>query len=241
MRIHRRLAATIVALVLLALGSIAPYQAIAASDSTVTIALTATVETVEDPQNILGGAIQPGDTVTGTYTYNSAASDTNPSPNIGEYWHTTAPCGSIVTRTFSYTGAPQTWTVPAGVTEATFDIHGAQGGNGLFVGGGEGGEARAALAVTAGQVFQITVGGQGASVVLAVGAGGDGGDSGADSGGSGYGPAGVVFQSGVRTGNGLVIITYTLPDTTAPSASPARSPAPNAAGWNNGDVTVSWN
>ena len=35
---------------------------------------------------------------------------------------------SATTETFNYTGAAQTWTVPAGVTEATFDLYGAQGG-----------------------------------------------------------------------------------------------------------------
>ena len=35
---------------------------------------------------------------------------------------------SATTETFNFTGAAQTWTVPAGVTEATFDLYGAQGG-----------------------------------------------------------------------------------------------------------------
>ena len=34
---------------------------------------------------------------------------------------------SATTETFNVTGGPQTWTVPAGVTEATFDLYGAQG------------------------------------------------------------------------------------------------------------------
>ena len=38
---------------------------------------------------------------------------------------------SAKTRTFNYTGAAQTWTVPAGVTQATFDLFGAQGGGNL--------------------------------------------------------------------------------------------------------------
>jgi hypothetical protein len=53
----------------------------------------------------------------------------------------------------------------------------------------------------------------------------------------------VVFSSGVQAGHGKVVITYppTLPDGTAPAASPAQAPAANAAGWNAGDVTVTWN
>jgi hypothetical protein len=38
--------------------------------------------------------------------------------------------------------------------------------------------------------------------------GGGSGGSGGGGGGSGYGPAGVVFQSGVRSGNGQVTVTY---------------------------------
>ena len=93
MRIHRLLAASLVALMVSVLGSITPQQAVAASDSPITIAITATVQTVDDYANLLNGAIQPGDTVTGTYTYNAAASDTNSLPTVGDYWHTTTPYG----------------------------------------------------------------------------------------------------------------------------------------------------
>ena len=43
---------------------------------------------------------------------------------------------ATVTCTFSYTGGSQTWTPPPGVTSATFDVQGAQGGNAT---GGKGG------------------------------------------------------------------------------------------------------
>jgi hypothetical protein len=36
--------------------------------------------------------------------------------------------GTQVTCTFTYTGASEPWTVPAGVTEVTFEVYGAQGG-----------------------------------------------------------------------------------------------------------------
>jgi hypothetical protein len=93
MRIYRRFVASIVALVVLSLGSIAPQLAVAASDSPITIALTATVDEVQDWGNALGGAIHPGDTITGTYTYNAATSNISPTPNIGNYLHTSAPYG----------------------------------------------------------------------------------------------------------------------------------------------------
>src|SRR5438477_9636018 len=58
-----------------------------------------------------------------------------------------ATSGTTVTCTFSYTGAAKTWTAPAGVTQATFDLYGAQGGGG-FNNGGLGGRVTATLAVT---------------------------------------------------------------------------------------------
>jgi len=66
-----------------------------------------------------------------------------------------------------------TWTAPAGVTQATFDVFGAQGGR-----GGQGGRATVTTAVTAGQQFQINVGG---GVGVGVSPGGfNGGGNGAD-------------------------------------------------------------
>src|SRR4051812_29637425 len=62
--------------------------------------------------------------------------------------------GSQVQCTFAYTGAAQTWTVPTGVTSATFVVRGAQGGAGFdgrgFVRAGLGGEATGTLTVTPG-------------------------------------------------------------------------------------------
>ena len=81
------------------------------------------------------------------------------------------------------------------------------------------------------------------------GGGGGGGStdtSGNGGGGSSYAtPAAtnVSFQNGVRSQNGQVIISYSqpLPDTTAPVANPTQSPAAAPSGWNNSNVTVTWN
>jgi hypothetical protein len=68
------------------------------------------------------------------------------------------PSGS---QTFNYTGGLQTFTVPAGITSITVSAFGAQGaGNGISV-GGLGGNIQTTLAVTAGQVLNVYVGGQG--------------------------------------------------------------------------------
>ena len=69
---------------------------------------------------------------------------------------------SAATLTFEYTGAAQTWTVPAGANEVTFDLYGAQGaGAGGVFAGGLGGRATAIIPVTPGDVIQVTVGGWG--------------------------------------------------------------------------------
>src|SRR5215217_6732126 len=108
MRIHRLLAVSLIALIVSVLGSITPQQAVAASDSSITIALTATVAEVNDYANLLRGAIRPGDTITGTYTYSSATTDTNSWPNVGDYWHTTAPYGiSLKAGGFVFETDPQ--------------------------------------------------------------------------------------------------------------------------------------
>jgi hypothetical protein len=69
------------------------------------------------------------------------------------------------TVTFGYTGAAQQWTVPPGVTQATFDLYGAQGGSGYNLGfafpGGTGGRATATLPLTPGDTITIMVGGKG--------------------------------------------------------------------------------
>ena len=93
MHIHRLLAASLVAFMVSVLGSIAPQPAIAAADNPITIAITATVDEMYDPFQILGGTIRPGDTITGTYTYNGSATNASQTPISGTYWHSTAPYG----------------------------------------------------------------------------------------------------------------------------------------------------
>jgi len=151
-----------------------------------------------------------------------------------------------VVCTFTYTGNAQYWTVPDGVSQATFDVYGAQGGSAGGAVGGRGGEASATIAVTPGERLQVNVGGRGGAGLGGTGAaggfnGGAGGGNGSDGGsvggggggggyygggggGSGFGPSGVVFERGVRLGNGPVTITYTPnPKETTPSRSATRA------------------
>src|ERR687897_1340439 len=70
--------------------------------------------------------------------------------------------GSDVVCTFTYTGSAQSWTVPEGVTQATFDVFGAEGGSVPFGSvGADGGKASATIAVTEGERLQVNVGGRG--------------------------------------------------------------------------------
>src|SRR5262249_34834834 len=71
--------------------------------------------------------------------------------------------GTTCTVTFDYTGGNQSWTAPAGVSSATFDLFGAQGGGNQAdtAAGGKGAEVKASLPVTPGETLQVVVGGAG--------------------------------------------------------------------------------
>ena len=79
--------------------------------------------------------------------------------------------GVATYATFNYIGADQTWTVPSGVTSASFHLLGAGGGgsdtsHGTYKGGNGGGAGYAAgtYTVTAGQVYVVIVGQAGGGV-----------------------------------------------------------------------------
>jgi len=98
------------------------------------------------------------------------------------------PAGAqAATQAFGFTGGPQAWTVPAGVTSASFDLSGAQGGS-----GGKGARVVATIAVTPGSTLLIYVGGQPA--------GSGGGFNGGGSGGAGARPTCGEGPSGSPTG-----------------------------------------
>ncbi len=116
------------------------------------------------------------------------------------------------TLTFECTGTPETWTVPEGVTTATFEVAGARGGNQFSApgpdnagSGADGAIATATVAVTAGETIQVNVGCAGeAGTDSAGGAGGYGGTGDANGGdapdGDGSGAGGGGGSSDVRQG-----------------------------------------
>lgn len=77
---------------------------------------------------------------------------------------TSTTSGTTITDTYTYTGATETLTVPAGVTSLTLTVLGAEGGrggrdsSGTAPAGGYQGEVSGTVAVTPGQVLTIAVG-----------------------------------------------------------------------------------
>lgn len=95
------------------------------------------------------------------------------------------PALAQTTVTFNYTGAQQTWVVPAGVTSVDIVAEGAQGFDSLSFLGGRGGRATGTLAVTPGETLYIYVGGRGTASVGAnviMGGGFNGGGDGMNNG-----------------------------------------------------------
>ncbi|MBK7692514.1 MAG: T9SS type A sorting domain-containing protein [Bacteroidetes bacterium] len=79
-------------------------------------------------------------------------------------------------QTFNYTGAVQTFTVPAGVSEIFVDVRGAKGGNGANLSiAGNGGRVQGSIPVTAGAVLNINVGGMGVNCGICATGGFNGG------------------------------------------------------------------
>ena len=97
---------------------------------------------------------------------------------------TTSCAAGVCTVRFAPTGAPETYTVPAGIDAVTITAAGAQGHAGLFNGaGGLGGTSTGTL-VTAGQTLTIVVGSRGGLGGGGAAGSGDGWESGNGGGGS---------------------------------------------------------
>jgi hypothetical protein len=63
------------------------------SPGIINIKITAKVVYFEDPYNLLGGAIQINDIITGKYIYDSGVQDDNPDPQTGQYWFNSSTYG----------------------------------------------------------------------------------------------------------------------------------------------------
>lgn len=57
------------------------------------IDIEAVVRDLSDVGDLLGGAIEAGSFITGSYTYESTAPDDNDYPGVSDYWHSASPYG----------------------------------------------------------------------------------------------------------------------------------------------------
>src|SRR5581483_1447600 len=110
---------------------------------------------------------------------------------------------------FNFTGALQTWTVPCGIDSVIIDMAGAQGGNNGVDSGGLGGRVQCVYHTTAGTVFNIYVGSQGAPGASAAAGGyNGGGNAGVSTGGStgsGGGGATDIRIGGTALANRVIV------------------------------------
>ena len=113
--------------------------------------------------------------------------------------------------TFVYTGAPQSFVVPPGVTSVHIAARGAEGWTGTNP-GGLGGSAEGDLAVTPGETLDIFVGGQGTEAtvnLVPAGGGFNGGGNGQTNGANccvgGGGGASDVRQGGAALANRVLV------------------------------------
>jgi len=95
----------------------------------------------------------------GTYTVSLHVSDANGCSDSSSQSVTVVNCPSA-SHTFSFTGAVQTLTIPACITQVTVDVQGAQGGATSSASGGRGARVQGQLTVTPGSTLSIYVGGQ---------------------------------------------------------------------------------
>ena len=63
----------------------------------ITIQIEGVVDTVDDSGNYLEGQVNPGDIITGWYTYDTDTPDSNPSENVGDYEHSASQYGVSLT------------------------------------------------------------------------------------------------------------------------------------------------
>ena len=69
------------------------WQSSANAATLITINITAEVADINDPGNVLDGAVEVGDTIKGSYTYDSTTPDSNEASTVGDYQHSDPPNG----------------------------------------------------------------------------------------------------------------------------------------------------
>jgi hypothetical protein len=70
-----------------------PYLSTPANPGIITIKIVGKITEVDDPYNLLGGAIQVNDKINGKYIYESGQPDSDPDPNHGIYLYSSSTFG----------------------------------------------------------------------------------------------------------------------------------------------------
>ncbi|MFA6458305.1 MAG: LamG-like jellyroll fold domain-containing protein [Patescibacteria group bacterium] len=152
-------------------------------------------------------AIGSDDLASFSWTDPASASDDNFYYTLNATFSDSVMSATTITSTtnFAYTGAVQSYTVPAGVTSITITGRGAGGGHMPGSGdGGAGGLSTGTISVTPGATYYIVVGGAGRDVVSPYNVPGVGGYGGGATGGTstqyaGGGGGGMTWFSGYNT------------------------------------------
>ena len=63
----------------------------------ITINLSAEITQLDDRDGMLNGQLNVGDSISGSYTYDSATPDSSSNPSVGVYWHDSRPYGITLT------------------------------------------------------------------------------------------------------------------------------------------------
>ncbi len=146
--------------------------------------------TARHPARMLGAPLAAGLAILACAP--SAAAASEPAPACAK---------ERCTVTYPYTGAAAQWTVPSGVTSATFVVDGAQGAEVDYFGtvsrGGYGAQIAATVEVTPGVALAVEVGGAGLGYIGGYNGGADGVPHGASNGSGGGGGASGVSEPGV--------------------------------------------
>jgi PKD repeat protein len=124
-----------------------------------------------------------------------------------QFQSTTYYVESIVlgTKTFNFTGATETWVVPAGVTSIEVSMSGAQGGSNSHSTGGQGGTVTATLAVTPGETLHFNVGGTTTTGNEGFNGGGNGGTNTSSWAARGGGGASDIRSGGTAPSNRILV------------------------------------
>ena len=109
-------------------------------------------------------------------------------------------CIGTISDTFFFTGASQTYVVPAGVTSVTIETWGAQGGANWVNNINYGGYTKADFAVTPGETLTVMVGGQPTTITGGFNGGGNG-----EGAGKGGGGATDVRQGGSTLNQRIIV------------------------------------